>query len=138
MKAFLDTSAFAKRYLREPGSEEVRIVIDETDNLAVSVLCIPEFVSMLSRLVREGRLTGTGRTALKESAVRDLEDADVCQITPNVLGSAIVLLEKHTLPAIDALHIASAMATGADLFVSADRRQLAAARESRLRVADVS
>ena len=75
---------------------------------------------------------------LKENAVRDLEDADVCQITPNVLGSAIVLLEKHPLRAIDAIHIASAIAVGADLFVSADRRQVAAARESRLPVADVS
>ena len=138
MRTFLDTSAFAKRYLAETGSDRVQILIGDTDHLAVSVLCVPEFVSMLSRLVREGRLAGTGRTALKENAVRDLEDADVCQITAGVLGSAIELLEKHPLRAIDALHVASAIAIGADLFVSADRRQLAAARASDLQVADVS
>ena len=53
MKLFLDTSAFAKRYVAEPGSEKVMALCQEADALFVSVICLPELISTLCRLVRE-------------------------------------------------------------------------------------
>ena len=51
-------------------------------------------------------------------------DVDICQITPDVLVSVVSLLESHPLRAMDALHVACALAVKPDVFVSADRRQL--------------
>lgn len=68
----------------------------------------------------------------------DLADVDVCQITPEVVASSVSLLESHPLRAIDAMHVACALAVKPDLFVSADHRQLAAARKAGLKIADVS
>lgn len=138
MKLFLDTSAFAKRHLAENGSGRVRTLCEQADSLIVSVLCLPELVSTLARLLREKKLTKGDYALIKQAAAADLADADICQLTPAVLSSAIALLESSPLRAMDALHVACAQAAGADLFVSADHRQLDAARKAGIKVEDVS
>lgn len=102
------------------------------------VICLPELVSTLARLLREKKLTKGDYAKLKQAAAADLADADICQFTPAVLSSAITLLEASPLRAMDALHVACAQAAGADLFVSADHRQLEAARKAGLKIEDVA
>ena len=138
MKLFLDTSAFAKRYIAEPGSARVLELCGGADQLAVSVICLPEMISTLSRLVRERKLSAPKYAALKLTVLNDLADSDICEITDAVMANAVNLLETRTLRAMDAIHVACAMVYQADLFASADRRQLAAAKRAKLRVADVS
>ena len=138
MKVFLDTSAFAKRYIAEQGSDKVLAMCQQADSLVVSVICLPELVSTLSRLVREKKLTKAAYLTLKGDAMADLADADICQITPEVLASIISLLELHPLRAMDAIHVACALACKPDVFVSADHRQLSAARKAGLKSVDVS
>ena len=138
MKAFLDTSAFAKRYLAEHGSDQVLAVCQQADSLVVSVICLPELISTLSRLVREKKLASAAYRKLKADVMADLADVDICQITQDVLGSVVALLEVHPLRAMDALHVACALACAPDAFISADHRQLSAAREAGLSVIDVS
>lgn len=138
MKVFLDTSAFAKRYVAENGSDKVWALCQEADSLVVSVICLPELISTLSRLVREKKLAKAEYRALKSDAMADLADVDICQITPDVLASVVLLLESHPLRAMDALHVACALACEPDVFVSADHRQLSAARKAGLKVVDVS
>jgi predicted nucleic acid-binding protein len=138
VKLFLDTSALAKRYVAEPGSDKVLKLCRSAERLAVSVICLPEMVSTLSRLVRERHLSVAKYQTLKLKLLNDLADADICEITTPVMGGVIQLLESTVLRAADAIHVACAMAYRADAFASADRRQLAAARKGRLRVVDVS
>jgi predicted nucleic acid-binding protein len=138
VKVFLDTSAFAKRYVAEQGSDKVLAMCQQADSLVVSVICFPELVSTLSRLVREKKLTKAAYLQLKDDAMADLADADVCQITSEVLASVVSLLESHPLRAMDALHVACALACKPDVFVSADHRQLSAARKAGLKIVDVS
>jgi len=138
LKLFLDTSAFAKRYVAGHGSEQVIALCQKADSLIVSVICLPELVSTLSRLVREKKLSKANYRKLKAEALADLADVDVCQITSQVLVSIVSLLESHPLRALDALHVACALAVGPDVFVSADRRQLSAARKAGLKIVDVS
>ena len=138
MKVFLDTSAFAKRYVAEQGSDKVLAMCQQADSLVVSVICLPELVSTLSRLVREKTLTKAAYLNLKGDVMADLADVDVCQITPEVLASVITLLELNPLRAMDALHVACALACKPDVFVSADHRQLSAARKAGLKIVDVS
>ncbi len=138
MKVFLDTSAIAKRYVAEPGSDKVIALCQQADSLVVSLIYLPELISTLSRLVREKKLTKADYRKLKGDAMADLADADICQITPDVLVSVVSLLESHPLRAMDALHVACALAVEPDIFVSADHRQLSAARKAGLKIVDVS
>ena len=110
----------------------------QAGKLVVSVICLPELLATLSRLVREKRLTRTGYRKLKACVLADLHDIDVCQITSAVLESSVALLESHPLRSLDAMHVACALAVKADVFVSADQRQLAAAKRSDLNVVDLS
>ena len=138
MKVFLDTSAFAKRYVAEQGSDKVLELCQQADSLVVSIICLPEFISTLSRLVREKKIAKPAYQKLKREAMADIGDIDICQITAEVLASTVSLLEDHPLRAMDALHVACALNYGADVFVSADHRQLTAARKAGLKVVDVS
>ena len=138
MKVFLDTSAFAKRYVAEQGSDQVLAVCQQADSLVVSVICLPELISTLSRLVREKKLASAAYRKMKGDMIADLADVDICQITREVLVSVVSLLELHPLRAMDGLHVACALACAPDAFVSADHRQLSAARKAGLSVIDVS
>ena len=64
--------------------------------------------------------------------MNDIRDAVVLQVTSPVVSNAVRLLEQNALRAMDALHIACALEWKADLFVTADNRQLAAAKSSGL------
>ena len=138
MKLFLDTSALAKRYIAEQGSDTVLRLCREAEQLAVSVICLPEMISTLNRLVRERRLSRAKYQVLKQTLLGDLAGADLCELTTAVMRGVIRLLESNPLRAMDAIPVASAAAYGAELFASADLRQLAAARKLKLRVVDVS
>ena len=138
MKIFLDTSAFAKRYVAERGADKVLSLCEQADMLVVSVICLPEFISTLSRLLREKKIDQYDYRNLKAAAMSDLTDVDICQITPPVLTSALALLEANPLRAMDALHLACAINVRTELFISADRRQLNAAKNAGMKVEDVS
>jgi len=64
--------------------------------------------------------------------MEDVHDAIVLQVTPSVISHSVGLLEKNTLRAMDVLHIACALEWPAELFATADRRQLNAAQNAGL------
>lgn len=138
MRVFFDTSALAKRYVDEVGSEQVRMLCTEADALGVSVLVLPELISTLCRLVREGRLSVENYRDLKSAVQADLSDADLCDLSQDAFEQTISCLENHSLRALDALHVGSALVYQPDLFVSADRRQAMAASREGLAVIDLS
>jgi predicted nucleic acid-binding protein len=137
MKAFFDTSAFVKRYVEEPGSDRVQDLCAGADSLALSVLCFPEMISTLNRLVRERKITPTDYADLKTRMLADLEDVQVVNLTPEVVAQAVRFLEESPVRALDALHLGCAAEFAADLLVSADDRQLDAGRRAGLEVVDV-
>jgi uncharacterized protein len=133
MKTLFDSSAFAKRYVDEEGSEEVDEICRETSILGLSVLCVPEIISALNRGVREKRLSARGYLAAKSRLSEEVADAVMINLTPLVIARSTFLLETNVLRAMDALHVACALEWGADLFVSCDERQIKAARKAGLR-----
>jgi predicted nucleic acid-binding protein len=133
MKVCLDSSAFAKRFVEEQGSDAVEAVCAQADELGLSVLCVPEVISALNRRLRERMLSPVQYRQAKQRLLDDVRDADIIQLTPSVVGSAIQVLEASPVRAMDALHIACALEWGADLFVSADTRQLAAVKRAGLK-----
>lgn len=138
MRIFFDTSALTKRYVEEEGSEQVRALCAEADALGLSVLVVPELISTLCRLVREGRLSARDYRNLKSAVQADLSDADLCDLSQEAFEKTLHCLERHPLRTLDALHVGSALVYQPDLFVSADRRQAEAAGCEGLQVIDLS
>ena len=137
MKAYLDSSAFAKRFVEEEGSARVETVCSQASELGLSVLCVPEVVSALNRRKREHALTAVQYGEAKRRLLDDVRDAVIVNLTPSVIGSAIRVLETSPIRAMDALHVACALEWGADLFASSDDRQLKAAKKAGLRTLQI-
>ncbi len=132
MKLSVDSSSFAKRYVQEIGSEELERFLGNASEMAFSVVLVPEIISGLNRRLREHVLTPANYRAAKRQLLDDVSDATVLQITPSVVSRSVKLLENNALRAMDSLHIACALEWRADLFVTSDRRQFMAAKNSGL------
>ena len=134
MRVFFETSAFAKRYISEPGTGSVLEWCDRATEIGLSGIALPEIISAFCRLHREARITDTQYRQLKSLLLADIEDAALCDLTPAVLAQAISSLETNVLRGMDAIHIGNALVLQADVFISADTRQLDAASRAGLRV----
>ena len=137
MKAFFDTSAFVKRYVNEVGSEKVAAICEQADELALCIICFPEMISTLNRLIREGKLEKNVYQQTKHLIEADLNDIEICDLSQSVIVCAIKCLEKHTLRTSDAFHVACAISVKADMFVSSDKRQIEAAEKEGLKVVKI-
>jgi predicted nucleic acid-binding protein len=132
MKLFLDSSAMAKRFIDEPGSQRVEELCANASALGLSVICVPEIISALSRRKRERTLTPRQYTQIKRRLLEDVRDAALISLTPEVLRVSIAVLESSIVRGMDAIPIASAVEWYADLFVSGDQQQIRAARKAGL------
>ena len=137
MNIFLDSSALAKRYVQEPGSDRLEEILFSASSLGVSVICLPEVVSALCSIRRERRLSQPQYLNAKQALFEDIDDTSVVNVTDQVVARAIELLERWPLRSSDSLHVASAAEWAADLFVSADARQCVAARAYGLQVEEL-
>ena len=134
MRVFFDTSAFVKRFVDEVGSDKADEITQKATEVGLSILCFPEMMSALNRKQRAGFLNERDYLMLKTDIIDDIEDAELINLSPGVLEKATGLLEQHVLRSLDALQIACAFEWQAELFVSSDERQLAAALDSGLKV----
>lgn len=137
MNVFFDSSALAKRYIQEPGSDRVEEILFSASSLAVSVICISEVVSALCRRRRERKLSHQQYLKAKQALFEDIADASVVNLTDQVMVRAVALLERWARRSSDALHVACAAEWSAGLFVSADEEQCAAARRYGLQVEEL-
>ncbi len=137
MRVFFDSSAFAKRYVREEGSELVLSWCDQATELCLSGIALPEIISAFCRLQREKQITPLQYRHLKAMLMTDVIDAAICDLTPEVIRHSIIALENSTLRGMDAIHIGSALALNADVFVSSDARQCVSAEQAGLRIVQV-
>ena len=129
MKLITDSSALAKRYVLEEGSDKIDQFLQKASQLGLCTILVPEIISALNRRRREKILSSNDYRAIKRQLMEDVHDAIVLQVTPSVISHAVKLLESNLLRAMDALHIACALEWHAELFVTADKRQYRAAKD---------
>ena len=132
MKLAIDSSSFAKRYIKETGSNKLDVLLQHASELALSIIVVPEIISALNRRLREHALTDKEYQILKRQLLDDVHDATILQVTPAVVAQSVKLLEMNVLRAMDALHIACALEWKADLFITSDKKQLDAAMQAGL------
>jgi uncharacterized protein len=135
---YLDTSALVKLLLRdEVDSETVHGLIAAMDVSFVSRIAYPEGRSALAAARRAGRLT----TRAYPTALRDLDRAvgsfRIIELHAAVARAAGDVAERFALRALDAVHLASALALGESdtVVVTWDRTLSSAASASGLGVA---
>jgi len=134
MRVFFDSSAFVKRYVSEAGTDIVLSWCEQATELCLSGIAVPEIVSAFCRLLRENRVSPAQYHHLKTMLIAHICDAAICDLTPEVIRHSIIGLEKNVLRGKDAIHLGSALALNADIFVSAYARQCVAATQAGLRV----
>lgn len=75
---FLDTSAFAKLYHQEAGSEYVEHLVEQKGNLAVvSRLTLVEIESVIAIKVRRGELDSPGQDVFRRRLPADLSQGRI-------------------------------------------------------------
>lgn len=134
MKTFFDASAFAKRYVEEPGSQLIDDICLKAKEVSISVICVPEIISALNRRIRQKRLSRRDYVTIKQHLSGDVRDAVIVNVIPEVIVTSTRLLETSPLRAMDAIHVACALVWGAELFVSSDKQQIAAAKKAGLNI----
>jgi predicted nucleic acid-binding protein len=124
---YLDASALVKRYVREPGSDAVRRMTDSADRWFMSRVGYVEAVGAIAR--RAGPADVTKFRA-------DWPWVQVIEVRQSLAELAGRLAVADRLNALDAIHLASALALVDDKFRFAtwDRRLHAAARNRGLAV----
>ncbi len=132
MKLAVDSSALAKRYIQETGSDLLDDLLQDASRLGLCIILVPEIVSAFNRRIREKAFTQLDYKRARKQLLADVQDADVLQITPSVIARSVTLLETNVLRGMDSLHVACALEWKADLFVTSDRRQFNAAANSGL------
>jgi predicted nucleic acid-binding protein len=137
LNIFLDSSALAKRYVQESGSDRLEEILSSASTLGVSVLCLSEIVSALCRRRRERKLSQQQYLQAKRALFEDIEDSTIVHVTDQVVARAVELLERWPLRSSDSLQVASAAEWSAELFVSADEKQCIAARGYGLQVEEL-
>ena len=137
---YFDTSAIAKRYVQEIGSNWVQAVVDPMNNpiLFVSRITWVELLSAITRLQREQKLTQTNMNEIVRAMQYDFEKQyRIVESTQAVIREAGQLVQQHPLRTYDAIQLASAsqvypltqqLPSLGFTFVSADNRLVTVAQ----------
>ena len=132
----MDTSTLLKRLLDEDGSDQADAVWNAADVLVCAVTVVVEARAALAAAQRGGRLTATELTYAKAELEELFEEVSFIQITDALVADAAEIAESHALRGYDAIHLAAALAVGANLLTSADAALCGAAERRGLRVAN--
>jgi hypothetical protein len=130
--AYFDTSALVKRYVNEAGRREVLQLLRHHDVVTSAILPV-EIRGALRRRASEGSLAAARMAEILRRVATDRAYWTLVEVGREVLAGAEVLVATHPLRTLDAIHVASAqlfssrLAAPELIFVSADRRQTAAA-----------
>ncbi len=132
MRVAIDTSALVKRYVAIQGGAELQPIFDAATSLHIAHHCRVEMHSAFNRMRLTKQITSTVYRAAVADFEKELVDFEVSRWTPEIEAQAIALLAGSNLRAMDALHVAAALAIDADRFVTSDARQAQAACRAKL------
>ena len=135
---YLDTSALVKRFVSEAGSRGVQSLMTGGEPISSATIAYAELYSGLTRRHQEGFLSQLQYRLACRHFERDWMALVKVELGAEILSSARGLIQRHSLRAFDAIHLASALGLQAAAnepvtFVAADQRLLRAAAGERLR-----
>lgn len=137
MRVAIDTSALIKRYIAIQGGEELAALLADAASLHIAPHCRVEMHSAFNRLRLTKQMSAAACRAALAEFEQDLMDFQVTPWSAEVEDAAIQMLPNSNLRAMDALHVAAALAVGAEQFITSDERQAQAAKRLTLNTAYV-
>jgi len=140
--AYFDTSALAKNYIREAASARVRALLTSHEFLSSAITPI-ELSSAIQRRYRRGEITAVNYNSIMARVNADKPFWQLIEPVPQVLSKVEDLVVSYNIRTLDSIHLASALILQESLsvplpFVSADYRQIEAARSCRLQTIAIS
>lgn len=127
MNSYFETSAIVKLVIAEEGSEEAGALWDASDVAITSRLAYAEARAALAAARRSRRLSSDGLSDAKSALEDRFGELDILDVSEAIVRSAGDLAEEHALRGFDALHLASALALGAEVILVTWDRDLAKA-----------
>ena len=128
MHILFDASALFKRYSGEAGVHRVLQLQASASAVTAAVHCKTEVASALTRQWREGAFSDDEYARVLAGIYTDFDELAVMPLSNQAERYAIAAMRLVSLRGMDALHIGTAQAAQVDLFVTADKRQAAAAQ----------
>lgn len=124
-RAYLDTSALAKWYLNEVGSESFVDFLQGLGSAVISSLTVTEMRSLLSRRRRMGDLSVELESLLFAALLSDIDrgwllQAPVSDARFAEATNLIARYPEHPLRTLDALHLTVAADLGVSVLATAD------------------
>ncbi len=105
---YFDTSALAKKYIKETGSDKViKIVAGEV--VATSKLTYPEMISTMVRRSKAGDISSKELSELIGIFEDDYNYFALIDFSDEMLSLVKEILKRHFLKAADGIHLASAL-----------------------------
>jgi predicted nucleic acid-binding protein len=131
LKLYLDASALVKRYVTEPGSDEVVAAMSRAERCSI---CRVGFVETVRAVARGGEREDV------ERAERDWGGLHVVEVDRTVTERAAWLSVETGLRTLDALHLAAALSMSVPelIFATWDTRLHRVARKHGLRTLPAS
>lgn len=131
MRIFIDTSALAKRYVQERGSEELEELFSAiATEIFISPLAFVEFASALGRKLRNREMTKAEVGKAIKELEKDWSGVFVKIPLEDMLAeTAAALALEYSLKGADAVHLASADVADAELLVASDKKLIQAAKK---------
>lgn len=112
MIVYLDTSALVKALIEEEGSEVAAVLWSEADRIYSSRLAYPEARAALAASLRGSRSNIRQHREAKSELERRWMQLSIVEVSPEVAGAAGEVAEEYGLRGYDAVHLASAFASG--------------------------
>lgn len=135
---FLDTSALVKRYVTEPGSDQVRRLFRRAVDVALARITEAEACAAIARAVRMSVLTDDDRDRAFEQIAEDVARARVVEIRRSVVSAVHDLVVRWPLRGYDAIQLSCALRLQSEdlpiTFWCADSELANAARGEGMRV----
>ncbi len=136
---YVDTSALAKWYISEPGSEAFEAFVKGFPRVVISRLNVIELRCLLARRGRAGEITEQTADGAFQLFQSDVAQGylEICPLDDqHALRAAALLgrLRGHPLRTLDALHLAIAQTLESQIMATADRVMARAAEALGIRV----
>ena len=106
---FLDTSALVKRYVTEPGSEQVRRLLRRKVDIALARITEAEAYAAIARAVRMNVLAEDDRERVFEQIAEDIAAARVVEIRRSIVSAVRDLVVRWPLRGYDAIQLSCAL-----------------------------
>lgn len=109
---YLDSNAIAKLYLSdEEGQERVLAAMDQHQTVATCAITYAEVTGLIARAFHDARLTEEQYAQAVASFAEEWASVTVLEVSTPLSQVAALLMKAHKgLRAMDALHLASALA----------------------------